>query len=43
LVRFGKQTVYLAYFKDKDQLDAAMVLDENEDELGLFMARVISV
>ncbi|PKB94782.1 hypothetical protein RhiirA5_437713 [Rhizophagus irregularis] len=31
LVHFGKQTVYLAYFKDKDQLNVAMAFDENKD------------
>ncbi|PKY52957.1 hypothetical protein RhiirA4_470898 [Rhizophagus irregularis] len=33
LVHFGKQTVYLAYFKDKDQLNVAMAFDETKIEL----------
>ncbi|GBC27166.2 hypothetical protein GLOIN_2v1484393 [Rhizophagus irregularis DAOM 181602=DAOM 197198] len=31
MARFGKNSVFLAYFKDKDQLDAAMALDKGTD------------
>ncbi|PKY58612.1 hypothetical protein RhiirA4_412175, partial [Rhizophagus irregularis] len=29
---FGKNLVFLAYFKDKDQLDAARALDKGADD-----------
>ncbi|POG83090.1 hypothetical protein GLOIN_2v1469568 [Rhizophagus irregularis DAOM 181602=DAOM 197198] len=32
MARFGKNLVFLAYFKDKDQLDAAMALDKGTDD-----------
>ncbi|PKC66546.1 hypothetical protein RhiirA1_394416 [Rhizophagus irregularis] len=32
MARFGKNLVFLAYFKDKDQLDAAKALDKGADD-----------
>ncbi|PKY50021.1 hypothetical protein RhiirA4_466257 [Rhizophagus irregularis] len=32
MARFGKNLVFLAYFKDKDQLDAARALDKDANE-----------
>ncbi|CAB4392922.1 unnamed protein product [Rhizophagus irregularis] len=35
MARFGKNLVFLAYFKDKDQLDAAKALDKGADDIWI--------
>ncbi|UZO02444.1 uncharacterized protein OCT59_020924 [Rhizophagus irregularis] len=39
MARFGKKLVFLAYFKDKDQLDAAKALDKRGDDTWIIHAQ----